>query len=101
MLLQVNPNGIKKLLANGLVTFFIKGNPFFSNGSRNLPRNLPSCINLNNWVLDNLTSIDELFAKALRRFATCLLVNNNSCEKLILSIELPTIFDDNIKTTSV
>ena len=29
----VNPNGIKKLLANGLSTFFIKGNPVFNNGS--------------------------------------------------------------------
>ena len=27
----VNPNGIKKLLANGLITFFINGNPVFSN----------------------------------------------------------------------
>ena len=27
----VNPNGIKTLLANGLITFFINGNPPFSN----------------------------------------------------------------------
>ena len=25
----VNPNGIKKLLSNGLIPFFINGNPFF------------------------------------------------------------------------
>ena len=36
----VNPNGIKTLLANGLITFFIKGNPAFSNGPSNLPKNV-------------------------------------------------------------
>ena len=35
----VNPKGIKMLLANGLITFFINGNPVFSNGPRSLPRN--------------------------------------------------------------
>ena len=72
MLLPVNPNGIKTLLTNG--PFSIKDNPLFSNG----PRNPPDCIILDNWVFGNLISIDELFAKALRRFVTCLLVNNNS-----------------------
>ena len=37
----------------------------------------------------------------LQDFATCLLVNNNLCEKLVSSLELPIIFDDNLKTTSV
>ena len=40
----VNPRGIKKLLAKGLITYFISGNPVFSNGPRSLPRNLPYCI---------------------------------------------------------
>ena len=40
-------------------------------------------------------------AKALRRFAICLLVNNNSGRKLVLSSELPIIFDDSLKTISV
>ena len=44
----VNPNGIKTLLANGLITFFINGNPVFSNGLRSLPRNPPYCIILDN-----------------------------------------------------
>ena len=35
----VNPRGIKMLLANVLITFFISGNPGFSNGPRSLPRN--------------------------------------------------------------
>ena len=70
----VYPNGIKTLLANGLITFFIKGNPVFSHGARSLPRNPPDCIILDNWVFDSIISVDELFAKALRRFATCLLL---------------------------
>ena len=44
----VNPYGIKTLLANGLITFFINGNPVFSNGPSNLPRNPPDCIILDN-----------------------------------------------------
>ena len=32
----VNRKGIKTLLANSLITFFIKGNPVFSNGPRSL-----------------------------------------------------------------
>ena len=32
----VNPKGIKTLSANGLITFFINGNPVFSNGPSNL-----------------------------------------------------------------
>ena len=38
----VNPNGIKTVSANGLITFFINGNPVFGNGPRSLPRN-PDC----------------------------------------------------------
>ena len=44
----VNPNGTKILLANGLVTFFINGNPVFNNGPRGLPRNPPHCNILDN-----------------------------------------------------
>ena len=40
----VNPKGIKTFLANGSITFFISGNPVFSNGQRILPRNPPYCI---------------------------------------------------------
>ena len=35
----VNPKGIKTLLANGLITLSINGNPVFGNGPSNLPRN--------------------------------------------------------------
>ena len=44
----INPNGIKTLLANILITFFINGNPVFCNGPRSLPRNPPYCIILDN-----------------------------------------------------
>ena len=44
----VNPKGIKILLANGSITFFIKGNPVFSNGPSNLLRNPPDWILLDN-----------------------------------------------------
>ena len=37
----VNPKGIKTLLANGLITFFINGSLVFSNGPKRLPRNPP------------------------------------------------------------
>ena len=42
---------------------------------------------------------DELFAKDLQRFETCLLVNNNLCGKFVSL--LPIIFDDNLNNTSV
>ena len=44
----VNPNGIKTLLANGLIIFFINGNPVFSNAPKSLPRNPPDYIILDN-----------------------------------------------------
>ena len=32
----ITPNRIKTLLANGLITFFVNGNPVFNNGPRSL-----------------------------------------------------------------
>ena len=95
----VNPKGIKTFLANGLITFFISGYPVFSNGPRSQPRNPPDYIILDIWVFDNLISFDDLSAKALRKFTTWLLVNNNLWGKLVSSP--PIIFDHNLKTTSV
>ena len=43
----------------------------------------------------------ELFAKALLRFETCVLVNNNLWGKLFSSLESPTTFDEIFKVTSV
>ena len=97
----VNLNGIKILLAHGLITFFINGNPVFGNRLRSLPKNPPDCIILDNWIFDNLKSVDELFPKALQTFATYILVNNNLWGKLVSSSELSIIIDDNLKTTLV
>ena len=61
----VNPNGIKMLLANGLSTFPIKGNPAFSDGPKSPPENPSYYPILGNWIFDNLILADEPFAKAL------------------------------------
>ena len=75
---SVNLNGIKLLLGYDLVTFFIKDNPDFSNGTRNLLRNPPDCIyHLDNWVFDSIILADKLLTKALQKFVTCLSVNKN------------------------
>ena len=92
----VNPNGIKTLLASGLITSFINGNPVFSNGPRSLRKNPTDCII---WVFDILIPFDDLSAKVLRRFETCVLVYKNLWGKLVSS--WPIIFDDNLKTISV
>ena len=68
----VNPNGIKTLLANSLSTLPIKGKPVFSNGPKSLPKNPPDCSILCNWVFDNFTLAEELFAKAARSLETCI-----------------------------
>ena len=77
----VNPNGIKTLFVNGLSTFPIKGNPFFSHGPKILPKNPPYCPILCNSVFHNFILADEPFAKALRSFEVLVLVNNNLCGK--------------------
>ena len=75
----VNPSYIKTLLANCLSTFPIEGNPVFNNGPKCLPKIPPYSSILYNWVFDNFILADEPFAKALRSFETCVLVNNNLC----------------------
>ena len=37
----VNPKRINTLLANGVITLFINGNPVFNKGPSNLPKNPP------------------------------------------------------------
>ena len=39
----VNPKGINTLLANGLMIFFINGNPVFNKGPSNLTKKPPEC----------------------------------------------------------
>ena len=46
-------------------------------------------------------SADKPFPKALQRFETYVLVNNNLCRKLFSLLEPPIIFDQILKATSV
>ena len=92
--IAVSLNGIKTLLSNGLSTFPIKGNTVFSNGPSD-------CLIYYNLVFDNFILAEELFAKALRSFKTCVLVNNKLCGKLFSSLKSPTTFDEIFKATSV
>ena len=62
-------------IPRGLITEFNNGNPDFNNGAKNV-KNPPFFI-LVNCAFDNLKSVYMWLAKALRRFVTCLLVNNN------------------------
>ena len=62
-------------IPKGLITDFNKGNPDFNNGAKNL-KNSPFST-LVNCAFDYLISVDVWLAKALGRYATCLLVNNN------------------------
>ena len=59
------------------------------NGPKSLPKNLPNCPILYNWVFINFILAEELFAKSLWSLETCVLVNINLCEKLVSSLELP------------
>ena len=90
----INPNNIKTLLANGLRTFPIKGNPVFCNGAKSLPKNSPDYPILCNWAFDSFILADELFEKALRSLETCAWINDNLWRKLSSSLELSTIFDE-------
>ena len=96
-----NPNGIKTSLANSVSAFFVKANLDFSNGPRSLPRNLHDCNILDSWFFDHFILSDKLFPKVLQSFETCLSVSNNLCEKVISYLDLPIIFDNNLKLTPV
>ena len=84
-------------MANGLTTFFIINNLFFSNGPQGLPKNAPDCSILCYWVFDNFILADEPFAKVLQSYKTYVLVNNYLCEKSFLSLESQTTFDEILK----
>ena len=70
-------NCIEKLSANGLSKFFITSKPSFINGPKSLLRNPPDYVILDSWLSDNFISADELFAKVLRSYETCLSVSDN------------------------
>ena len=89
----LNGNGIETLLGNDLSTFFVKGNPVSSNGSRLLPKSPPDCPILDNSVVYDFILADELFEKDLANLEAFVLLNNNLCVKLVPSLELPITFD--------
>ena len=97
----VNPDDIKTLLANGISTCSIKAKPVFSNSSKSLPKNPRDCPILCNWIFDNFTLAEELFAKVLKSLKTCVLVNNNLCGKLFSSLESRATVDESFKIISV
>ena len=97
----VNPRGTKVFLADGLSTFFINGKPTSSDGRKSLPRNYSDCIILDDGVFNNFMLADKLLAKVLRWFEACLSVSNNLWKKLVSSMELPIIFNDSCRVTSV
>ena len=84
---------------NGLIADFNKSNPDFNKNAKNIKN--PFFCHLFNCGFENLISLDVWLAKALRIFATYLLVNNNLCGKLASLSELSIIFHDNLKITSV
>ena len=45
-------------------------------------------------IIESIISVDDLLAKALQRFGTVVLVNNNLRGRLVSSLGLPTVFDD-------
>ena len=67
--------------------------------------NPPDCPILWNWTFDNLILADGLSAKALQTLETCVLINNNICQKLLGSSSLlsslgsPKTFDISLKVT--
>ena len=67
---------VRPSILNGFITNVSKGNPDFNTGAENLKKP-PLCI-LVNCAFDNLILVDVCLAKTLRRFATYLLINNNS-----------------------
>ena len=70
-----NPKGTKTLLTNVLNKFTIKGKLGFSNGPISLPWNPPNYFIVLNWVFEKFILAEKLFAKALRIFEICVLVN--------------------------
>ena len=98
---KLAPNVPNSLLFVLFLHLFNKGNPVFSNGHKGLPKTPPDYPIICNRVFDNFKLAEELFAKALKSFEACVLVNNKLCEKLFSSLESAAIFDESFKVTSV
>ena len=64
-------------------------------------KNLPNCTIWDSWIFEKFILADEPFARALRVFETCVLINTNLSEKLVSMLKLPTTFDESFRVTSV
>ena len=73
----------------------IDSNPLISVPVTSYRENPPECIILDNWVLEIFILADEPFTKVLGMFETCVLVNDNLCGKLFLSVKFDEIFKVN------
>ena len=76
-------------------------NPLINGPVSSYRENPPDCIILDNSVFENVAVAGEPFAKALRIFETCVLVDKNLWRQLFLSLELPIKFDERFKVTPV
>ena len=63
--------------------------------------NLPNCIILDSYVVEDFILADETFAKASRIFEACVLVNNNLRGKWVSLLDLPAAFDARFKDMPV
>ena len=72
----VNLKGINTLLAIGLITFFINGNPVFNKGPSNLPKKPPDWIILLICALESFILVDVLLLNSFLIFVFGLVVNN-------------------------
>ena len=57
----------------------------------------PDCTILDNYVFENFILADEPFAKALRIFETCVLVNNTLSRNLVASLNLQSNLKKDLK----
>ena len=84
----VNPKGIEKISDNGLITFFINGNPVYSNGPTNLPRNPRDCIIFNNRFFHKSSlSLDETPSASERSFKAATKLRG----ELLMDVEMESI----------
>ena len=76
-------------------------NVVFKVGSKIENKRSRNCTILDSWVSVNFILNDESFAKALKSLESYVSVNDNSCRKLVSSLELLITFDEWFKVTSV
>lgn len=78
------------------MTVSLRDLTIFIHDLRILPRNSHNSIILGILVFDNFISFDKIFAKALQKLATCLLVSSTLWGKLFLLA--PVLHDNNLKS---